>query len=137
MTVRKARHTLPFAALALGACSSEPAPPATTHWVCADGPRMTNSQALALPYEDVAGASALPKCTPSCGADVPSGNLQARALPTGTCEGEGVCTIGIAIQCKGRTPGPLNGYVCRCSAGRWSCVLAQQGGSICDGGPVD
>lgn len=119
-------------------CAADPsATPATTHWVCADGPRMTNGQALALPHEDVAGASTLPKCTPSCGADVPSGNLQARALPTGACEGEGACTMGVAIQCKGPAPGPLNGYVCRCGGGRWSCVLAQQGASICEGGPID
>ncbi len=131
----KARHTLPFAALVVVACSSDPAPLAATTWTCSSATPLTNAQALALPYEHH--PEMLPACTPRCGVSTCGGSCPARALPTGACDGEGACSMGVQIECKGPGRGPVHGYTCRCHDGQWSCVIGQMGGAICDGGPVD
>ena len=64
-------------------------------------------------------------------ATAPSGGYPRSALPSGACDSEETCQLPV-LDCD--TPGalgPINGYVCSCASGTWSCKISQPGGAYC------
>jgi hypothetical protein len=83
-----------------------------------------------------------PACAPRCGAPtVFDGFLSIEALPTGSCTTEPTCVMAAVPKCGCGDRGPVNTYRCRCTSGRWECLVADRGGDICpatceDTGPM-
>ncbi len=72
-------------------------------------------------------------CTPR----VPLGNqpfYSPSALPSGPCTSEDKdCVLGVQEPCPCvGAKGPVNGYLCACRTGTWSCAVRDQGGGFCD-----
>jgi hypothetical protein len=89
-----------------------------------------------FPYVPTTAAVPYPDCTPTCGAG--QADFQyLEALPAGECTGEPTCQMGVRIICPCGDWGPVNGYICGCVAGRWSCTLAYPGGNTCLTPPSD
>jgi hypothetical protein len=92
----------------------------------------TYDDARQFAYAEVADLTVYPECVPTCGVARANVGYVLQALPAGACAAEPVCEmpVQLACPCSGED-GPVNGYVCACVGGRWSCTVASQGLAVC------
>lgn len=92
---------------------------------CSNGPPIPEGTRLpGVPRKNAAGP-----CTPRCGAEnakhTTAGFYLLAALPSGACNDEPICTMGVYDGCGHQ------GAQCECVDGEWSCGIAMTARVAC------